>query len=499
MTGSFYGITASIEWAFPFQAPLVESSLVEELQVVAYHYAGFAGLIAEFEIDSGDSGEPGTTLTSFDISSITETAQVLTALPSSQVVLAPGTTYWLAGSTPAGQVNWNLDASDIGTRAYRVVSGTSVGDWVAGSHSNVSAYAILGDAVPGPVQAVPAEAGLLVLLLLARSRKRRAGDLGPENGGWGWPARLLALAAALGGLTAARADTISFVVDSPRGPNPGLVRVSSDGSTVTPIGPGFNGNYGIYVEPDGDIVTSSGYGTADAYRVTPSGSVSMIAPPPTGVWWFAVTEDHSGDLILADNNNHAIYRVSPDGSSVTFVANYPVVNVTEEEDVSLLVDSFGNYIVADDNGGTHMYSITPAGVVTPIALSGAATHGASALAFDGAGNYLLGGNGAIYRVTPSGYATVFAQDPTKLCCNLTSIARDPVSGEVLATLNLQHELLAISPDGGTISVLAQGLSYPTAVGVDASGTPEPCTWALLGGGLLGLLALRRGSVQSWGR
>jgi hypothetical protein len=145
-TNSFWGITRSIERAFPFT--IVPGGLyrVESLQVAAYHYKGLAGSLAYFSINQDDAGKPGVEITTFDVSDISTTQQVLTAQAIGNTILNSNSSYWIVGQTPQGQVNWNLAANVFGTAAYRV----SGDDWVILSRRNVSAYSILGTLIPEP-------------------------------------------------------------------------------------------------------------------------------------------------------------------------------------------------------------------------------------------------------------------------------------------------------------------------------------------------------------
>lgn len=161
---SFWGMTASIQRAFPFTVIFGGAYYAEELQVAAYHYEGMAGSLANFSINLDDNGQPGQAVGAFEVTDITTTAQVLNAQVAEETVLYSDTAYWLVGQTPQGQVNWNLADNVFGTVAYRV----DQGDWVIISGSNVSAFAILGSQVPEPSTLL-----LLGLGGLALRRKRR--------------------------------------------------------------------------------------------------------------------------------------------------------------------------------------------------------------------------------------------------------------------------------------------------------------------------------------
>jgi hypothetical protein len=171
-TDSFWGLTPTIEQAFPFEVIPGGPYLAEALEVAVHHYEGLAGDTAEFSIHLDEAGLPGTQIATFPLSGISTTQQVLTATPLEVPVLNPGTAYWLVGSTSQGQVNWNLADSVFGPAAYRVAGD----DWVVLANTNVSAFAILGSPVPEPSSAI-LMGGVLVFSAWRgrRLRKRKRG------------------------------------------------------------------------------------------------------------------------------------------------------------------------------------------------------------------------------------------------------------------------------------------------------------------------------------
>ncbi len=147
MPTSFWGFTPAIDRAFQFTLFGSAPCYAEQLQVVVYHYDGLAGDTAAFSIRADNYGIPGSLLCRFNITNIPLAADVLTSPGDSTPLLQPNTPYWLVGATPQGQVNWNLDTTARGTSAYSVFGG----DWNVLTDTQLSAYAILGTAVPEPV------------------------------------------------------------------------------------------------------------------------------------------------------------------------------------------------------------------------------------------------------------------------------------------------------------------------------------------------------------
>ena len=145
-TDSFWGVTSSIEMAFPFTLVVDQSCWLEALDVAAYRYEGLGGMTADFSITRDDGGLPGEELAVFHVQGITLTPQVLSATLQQDVALDPGVQYWIVGSTDVGQVNWNLGDYVFGPRATCV----NDGDWTYSANGNVSAFTIRGTQVPEP-------------------------------------------------------------------------------------------------------------------------------------------------------------------------------------------------------------------------------------------------------------------------------------------------------------------------------------------------------------
>jgi hypothetical protein len=170
-SNSFFGISTRCEEAFPFRVIAGNRWLPDRLEVPLYHYEDMPGSSALFAICTDISGRPGSPIATFPVSSITTIARIYSATPSYVACPLQGdATYWLVGTTAAGQVNWNLesDCFEDATRAYR----DHGGDWVVQSDlGNVSAFAIYGSAVPEPSGIVLL--GIGVISVLANAWRRR--------------------------------------------------------------------------------------------------------------------------------------------------------------------------------------------------------------------------------------------------------------------------------------------------------------------------------------
>lgn len=125
----------------------------------------------------------------------------------------------------------------------------------------------------------------------------------------------------------------------------------------------------------GNYMVSTG---STLLQVTPTGTVTTVASAPsangTAAFWVSLAPDGLGNVVLADNHQHAIWLVNPATSAITKVANYPVANAGVSDDVGVAVDPTGNYLVITDNSpaGVAMFSVAPTGAVTPVTLTGVA-------------------------------------------------------------------------------------------------------------------------------
>jgi hypothetical protein len=165
LPNSFWGITSSIDRAFPFSVIGGGPYRVDQLRIAAHHYPNLAGNTAEFSIHRDEAERPGAVVGSFLFNNIGTTAQVVSSPPRAEVVLNSATPYWLVGSTARGQVNWNMGINIFNRVAYRVGSD----DWTLIELGNVSAFAILGSPVPEPSGIALIAWGAIVLFGSGRS------------------------------------------------------------------------------------------------------------------------------------------------------------------------------------------------------------------------------------------------------------------------------------------------------------------------------------------
>jgi streptogramin lyase len=289
----------------------------------------------------------------------------------------------------------------------------------------------------------------------------------------------------------------------------------------------FNFPYGVAVTGAGNIYVADSQN--DTIRsITPGGAVATFAGgvltpgatdgTGTGARFNTpdgVAVDGSGNVYVADTNNHTIRKITPAGVATTFAGsalnpgsangtgsaarfNYPS---------GVAVDSAGNVYVADTANHT-IRKITPGGVVTTLAgLAGsfgptdgtgsvARFYGPSGVAVDGSGNVYVADtdNDTIRKVTPAGVVTTLAgtggiagsADGTGAAARFyypegvavdgsgnifvadtyNQTIRKVTSAGVVTTL--AGVTLSVNSADGTGS--AARFNYPTSIAVDGSGT-----------------------------
>jgi hypothetical protein len=215
--------------------------------------------------------------------------------------------------------------------------------------------------------------------------------------------------------------------------------------------------------------TASNYyipGISVLKKVTSGGTVSTLATAGGTSQWISAAVDGSGNIIIADNEQHGIWRVSPNGLSVVFVNNYPTCT-TNLEDVYVRIDSGGNYVIATDNcSATRLYRMTPAGVVTTVPLSTTINSFLGGLAIDSAGNYVTSGYSAssLFSTTPAGQVTTLVNNNAALSHNPFCVAYDPGAQFYIVCSTGNATLLSVTP-AGVLSTLFTGSQLVGNVGV----------------------------------
>jgi streptogramin lyase len=216
----------------------------------------------------------------------------------------------------------------------------------------------------------------------------------------------------------------------------GIVGMANGPDTAT-----FNLPLGVAVDGSGNLYVAD-YGNDVIRKISPAGIVSTLAGTgATGadngagtIATFnlpeAIAVDANGNLYVADNGNNLIRKITPDGTVSTLAGsgqpgsgNGTGTAASFNSPFGIAVDAAGNVYVAD-SGNNQIRKITPAGVVSTFAGSGAkgannatgtsATFNTpSGVAVDAAGNVYVAdeNNNLIRKITAAGVVTTIASKP----------------------------------------------------------------------------------------
>jgi sugar lactone lactonase YvrE len=215
------------------------------------------------------------------------------------------------------------------------------------------------------------------------------------------------------------------------------------------------------IAPDGTISTVAGTG-APGYSGDGGPAVNAQINTPTGI-----CADASGNLYIADVGNQRIRKVDGSGTITTLAGNGskgyggdggPAINASFYNAVRVVVDPSGNVIVADQSNH-RLREITPDGNISTLAGTGVGTPANGAFSGDGG---------------PAASAALN---------NPTAVTVD-ANGVVYFADQFNHRIRQITPDGTITTIAGNGspgfagdggpataasLNYPGGITVDGNG------------------------------
>jgi len=276
-----------------------------------------------------------------------------------------------------------------------------------------------------------------------------------------------------------------------------VVRKITPAGVVTTFATGFNQPAGIATNATGTVFLSDAANNT-VYRITAGGVVSILASGFNNPHGLVV--DASGNVFVADESNNVIKKITP-GGLVTVFAGTGALGSNDglgtaasfSRPAGIAIDAAG-YLYITDSGNQKIRKITPGGLVTTLAGSGAQGSadgvGAAAtfqfpsgIAIDGIGNLYIADSGSdiIRKVTPNGTVTTLAGLANQIgrANGIGAVARfnEPQGVAIDKNGNLfigdlvNNLIREISITGYSISApLPPGLTFDTKTGI-ISGTP----------------------------
>ncbi|MET3495920.1 NHL repeat-containing protein [Variovorax boronicumulans] len=235
------------------------------------------------------------------------------------------------------------------------------------------------------------------------------------------------------------------------------------------------------ITPAGEVTTLAGSGAKGS--ANGNGIAASFAHPS------GVAVDAHGNVYVADNNNHAIRKITPAGEVSTLAgsgaegsANGNGTAASFDHPHGVAVDAHGNVYVAD-RGNNAIRKISPAGEVTTLAGSGApgsadgtgtaaSFNRPGAVAADANGNVYVAdtGNRIVRKISPAGEVTTLAGSGVQGSTNgngaaasfdaLTAIALD-TSGNLYVGDENSNLIRMISPSGDVTTLAGSGAAGST--------------------------------------
>ena len=215
------------------------------------------------------------------------------------------------------------------------------------------------------------------------------------------------------------------------------------------------------IAPDGTISTVAGNGIA-GYSGDGGAAVSAQINTPIGI-----CADNAGNLYIADVGNQRIRKVDASGRISTLAGTGgrgyggdggPAINATFYNPVRVAVDPSGNVVIADQSNH-RVRRITPSGTISTIAGNGAGTPQTGAFSGDG--------GPAVSASLNNPTAIAFDGAGVLYICDQYNQRIRKVATDGTITTIAGNGAAGFSGDGGP--AISASLNYPGAITLDAAG------------------------------
>ncbi|HVW10330.1 MAG TPA: putative Ig domain-containing protein, partial [Bryobacteraceae bacterium] len=256
--------------------------------------------------------------------------------------------------------------------------------------------------------------------------------------------------------------------------NMNIVGVGANPITLTCDCSGYGSD--LAMDAAGNFIVAADSGL---FKMTPGAPPTTLSNASEPSYWGSVAVDSSGNYVVADGGGHQVVRIPAAGpfpAEPTFSQSYVPTDQTYQgsEDAFVRIDSQGNYIVVEDNGGVestgpvHIHKITPTGTVTHLTLSGAVPQAVYGFTIDPTGNYIISDwyNEQVVSVTPAGVGTVlYTNGEGGPLFDIAGLTREAATGNFLITNDYDGpgQLFSMSADGSTLNLVANLGVDPVAV------------------------------------
>ncbi len=274
----------------------------------------------------------------------------------------------------------------------------------------------------------------------------------------------------------------------------------------------FNSPKGVALDSSGNITVADS-ANHEIRKVTPAGVVTTLAGngtagsldgTGTGAQFSSpggVTVDLSGNVYVADTNNHTIRKVTAVGVVTTMAGNSTTSGSADGTGTAaqfyhpggVALDASGNIYVAD-SGNHAIRRVSPLGVVTTIAGNGspgtadgtgtgAQFNNPTGIAVDSSGNFIIADTGShtIRQMTPGGVVTTIAglawfscsQDGANPLFNRPQGETTDAAGNIYVADTSNHTLRKISVSGQTTTIGGSALVPGSAEGTTLARFNQP--------------------------